>query len=95
MIGSNSDQSNSEQYCDCHCQSYALVSVTLFRNPILSFFSQNVFALVSINFFTIYNMDEPALHNDYVTLPPSFINAINYCYYCKILNQMCNIINEL
>ena len=43
-------------------------------------FSQNVFALVSINFFTIYNMDEPALHNDYVTLPPSFINAINYCY---------------
>ena len=46
VIGSNSDQSNSEQHRDWHCQSYALVSVTFFCNPILSFFSQNVFALV-------------------------------------------------
>ena len=64
---------------DWHCQSYALVSVTFFA-ILSSHFSQNVFALVSIKFFTIYNMDEPALHNDYVTLPPLFINAINYCY---------------
>ena len=52
----------------------------LFSQSYPLIFSQNVFALVSINFFTIYNMDEPALHNDYVIVPPSFINAINYCY---------------
>ena len=40
----------------------------------------------SINFFTIYNMDEPALHYDYVTLPPSVINVINYCYLLSTKN---------
>ena len=47
----------------------------LFSAILSSHFSQNVFALVSINFFTIYNMDEPALHNDYVT--SSFIYKCN------------------
>ena len=66
VIGSNSDQSNSGQHCDWHCQSF-------FSQYYPLIFSQNIFALVSINFFTIYNMVEPsALHNDYVTLPPSF-----------------------
>ena len=47
VIGSNSDQSNSEQHCDWHCQSYALVS-SLFSQFYPLVFSQNIFALVVI-----------------------------------------------
>ena len=46
-------------------------------HPILSFFPKTFLHLFLLLFLSITIMDEPALHNDYVTL---LSLAINYCY---------------